>query len=75
VINRDTENWTFRVYVTDTLQTISENTAIPASVFTGGEHGKAIPSRWADRNKPDPPAETSTQEEVIAYMKEKLASL
>lgn len=75
VINRDIESWTFRVYITDTLQAIAENTAVPAASFTEGKHGKAMTRRWADRNKPEPTPETRTPEEVIAYMKEKLASL
>ena len=75
VINRNIENWTFQVYVTDTLQAIAENTAVPAAGFTEGKHGRAMTIRWAEKDKPTPPEETRTPEEVIEYMKAKLASL
>lgn len=61
--------------MTETLQAIAENTAVPAASFTDGKAGKAVPCRWSDWDKPAPPEETRTPEEVIAYMKEKLASL
>ena len=75
LIKRDVEHWTYQVYVTDTLQTIAENTAIPAAGFTNGEAGKSMSRRWSELDKPAPPEETRTPEEVVEYMKAKLASL
>jgi len=72
---RELEEKSFRIYVTDTLQAIAENTAVPAASFTEGKSGKAMSRRWAEKNEPAPPEETRTPEEVIEYMKEKLASL
>lgn len=66
------DRWTFEVYVTDTLQAITENTAAPAAYYTEGKHGKAISRRWADLGRPEPPEETRTAEEIIACIKEKL---
>lgn len=65
VIKRDIDRWTFEVYVTDTLQAITENTAVPAAGFSDGKHGKAMTIRWADKDKPAPPEETRTAEEII----------
>lgn len=38
--------------MTDTLQAIAENTAVPAAGFTDGSAGKAMTRRWADLDKP-----------------------
>ncbi len=56
------------MYVTDTLQAIAENTAVPAASFTDGKHGKAMTRRWAEKDKPAPPEETRTPEEVIEHV-------
>lgn len=75
VIKQDLDRWTFEVYVTDTLQAIAENTAVPAAGFTDGKHGKTMTRRWTERDKPEPPEETRTAEEVIEHIKERLKSL
>lgn len=62
----------FRAYVTDTLQVIAENTAIPAASFTDGKAGKAMTRRWADWDKPAPPKETRTAEEIIDHIRARL---
>lgn len=56
------------MYVTDTLQAIAENTAVPAASFTDGKHGKAMTRRWVEKDKPAPPEETRTPEEVIEHV-------
>lgn len=58
--------------MTDTLQAIAENTAVPAAGFSDGKHGKAMTLRWADRDKPTTPEETRTAEEVIDHIKSRL---
>ncbi len=58
--------------MTDTIQAIAENTAVPAASFSDGKFGKAMPLRWADKDKPTPPAETRTAEEVIEHIRRKL---
>lgn len=58
--------------MTDTLQTIAENTAVPAAGFTDGKAGKAMTRRWIERDKPAPPEETRTAEEVIDHIKSRL---
>lgn len=65
----------FRAYVTDTLQAIAENTAIEANKFLEEPVGKVMTRRWADQDKPAPPEETRTAEEVIEHIKERLKSL
>lgn len=77
VINRDIEQESFRVYVTDTLQAIAENTAIPAASFTNGEAGKAIGKRWIERNDPqtNKKEETRTADEIIEHIRNNLAAL
>ena len=53
---------TFRVYITDAVQVIAENTA-----RIGG--GRTISKRWADiagLNGPSRPADNRTAEEIIA---------
>lgn len=51
VIKRDVDPWTFEIYVTDTLQAIAENTAVPASGFTDGKHGRVMTRRWVELDK------------------------
>lgn len=63
------------MYVTDTLQAIAENTAVPAASFTKGEYGKAIARRWADKDKPAPPQDTRTAEEIIEHIKKGLVEV
>lgn len=58
--------------MTDTLQAIAENTAVPAAGFSDGKHGKAMTIRWADRRKPTPPEETRTAEEIIDHIRRRL---
>ena len=74
-MSRDIDRWTFQVYVTDTLQAIAENTAIPAAGFTNGEAGRAMTRRWIERNKPIPPADTRTAEQVIDHVLKKLEEM
>lgn len=69
------EQKSYRVYVTDALQAIAENTAIDANKFLDELVGKAMSRRWTDLGKPVPPSETRTAEEIIADIKNKLASL
>ena len=71
-IKRERELYAYRVYVTDALQMIAENTAPQAAKYTGGKAGRYLAKRWADLDKPAPPEETRTPEEVIEHMKAKL---
>lgn len=75
IIKRDVERLSFRVYVTDTLQTIAENTAIPAAVFTDSKSGKAMARRWIEPDKPVPQKETRTADKIIDHIKKKIAGL
>lgn len=65
----------FRAYVTDALQAIAENTAMPAAWLTDGKSGKLLSRRWIEKDKPAPPEETRTADEVIDHIRRKLASL
>lgn len=59
----------FRVYVAEALQIISENTS-------GMENRKYITVHWNDLINETPiPDDTRTPEEVVEYMKGKLAAL
>lgn len=58
--------------MTDTLQAIAENTAVPAASFTEGRHGKAMSLRWVDKDKPAPPEDTRTADEVIEHIRKKM---
>lgn len=69
-IERDIERYAYRVYVTDTLQTIAENTAIPAAYYSGGKAGKTMTRRWADLDEPAK-KETRTGKEIIEQLKAK----
>lgn len=74
-IKRDVRRHAFEIYVTDTLQAIAENTAVPAAYYSNGNAGKAIARRWADLDKPTPPEETRTPKEIIAQLKAKADAL
>lgn len=71
VIKRDIDRWTFEVYVTDTLQAIAENTAVPASGFSDGKHGKAMTLRWVDRDKPIEKEDERTGDDIDRELSEK----
>lgn len=71
VIKRDIDRWTFEVYVTDTLQAISENTAVPAAGFSDGQHGKTMTLRWADRDKPVKKEDTRTGDDIDRELSKK----
>lgn len=75
IIKRDIRRHTFEIYVTDALQTIAENTAVQASYYSNGKVGKAMVRRWVELDKPAPPEETRTPEEIIAQLKEKADAL
>lgn len=57
----------YRSYVADCLQSISRNVA-PIG------RGDYIAKRWADISDPKP-SETRTPQEIIAHMKQKIASV
>ena len=57
----------YRVYVTDALKTITENTA----KYAGGSYMKV---RYYDPENPKP-VETRTPDEIIGNMKEKIARI
>lgn len=57
----------YRVYVTDALKTITENTAKYAS-------GSYMKVRYFDAESPKPP-ETRTSDEIIGQMKIKIARI
>lgn len=71
VIKRDIDRWTFEVYVTDTLQAIVENTAVPAAGFSDGKHGKIMELRWADRDKPGEKGDERTGDDIDQELSEK----
>ena len=58
--------------MTDTLQTIAENTAIPAAGFTNGEAGRAMTRRWIEQDKLMPSENSRTAEQVIDHVLKKL---
>ena len=57
----------YRVYVTDALKTITENTA----KYAGGSYMKV---RYYDLENPKP-VETRTPDEIIGKMKDKIARI
>lgn len=69
-LRREQEDYKYRVYVTDALQVIAENT----SKFGGGKY---LQARYADMALPPVPKkeETRTAEEVIDGIKDKLRKL
>lgn len=62
------------MYITDALQAVAENTAVSANKFLEDPVGKAMTRRWADLDKPAPPEETRTAEEIIDHIKQKLGA-
>lgn len=75
IIKRDVRRRTFEIYVTDALQIIVENTATPAAYCSNGKAGKTMTRRWVDLDKPAPPEETRTPEEIIEQLKVKADAL
>lgn len=71
-IKQAVDRWSFEAYVTDTLRVLTENTAVPAAYYTEGKAGKSMAVRWAERDKPSPPEEKRTPDEVVADMLGKL---
>lgn len=66
--SKSQEEKTFRIYLTDALKVISENTA-------GGESRHAMSKRWADLVEPvkgEEPEETRSAEEIISDFKKRL---
>lgn len=64
ILKRDAETAAYRVYITDALKIVAENTA----KYAGGPYLKV---RYADIVNP-PKEETRTADEVIEHMKKKL---
>jgi hypothetical protein len=64
---QDSVDKAYRVYVTDALKAIAENTAR----YVGGGYIKA---RYADLIEPKP-EETRTPEQIVDRMKEKIAKV
>lgn len=62
---QEQKEYSYRVYVTDSLKMIAEHTAVPAAVFSEGNMGQYLSVRWADAVDP-PKTETRTAEEIIA---------
>lgn len=67
ILKRDAEAAAYRIYITDVLKNISENTAR----YAGGSYIKV---RYADIINP-PKEEKRTADEIIDHMKKKLASV
>lgn len=67
LLKKQDQEKAYRVYVTDALKTITENTA----KYAGGSYMK---SRYYDFIHPKP-EETRTPEEIIGNMKEKIARI
>lgn len=66
MIKKQSFDKAYRIYVTDALKIIGENTAR----YAGGSYMKI---RYFDIEEPKP-RETRTPEEIIAHMKQKIAS-
>lgn len=64
ILKRDAETAAYRIYITDVLKNIAENTAR----YSGGSYIKV---RYADIVNP-PKEEMRTADEVIEHMKKKL---
>lgn len=79
LVQRDMENRSLQVYVTDTLKFLLENTAVPASALSKGNAGKLLETRWADlhldRAQQEPAEKEQTAQEVIDRIKGKLNAL
>lgn len=66
LLKKQDQEQAYRVYVTDALKIITENTAKYAS-------GSYMKARYCDLENPKP-AETRTPKEIIQHMKRKIAS-
>lgn len=66
-VERDQRELAYRIYVTDALRSISENTA----KFGGGGYLRA---RFADILHPKP-EDTRTHDDVVSHIREKLRKL
>ncbi|RKJ40209.1 hypothetical protein D7X94_08665 [Acutalibacter sp. 1XD8-33] len=78
LIRRELEELSFRVYVTDALQAVEENTAVSAAFLTNGKAGKVLSVRWAQRildQEAPAPREERTREEIVDHIREKIAAL
>ena len=67
LLKKQAQEQAYRVYVTDALKTITENTAR----YAGGSYMKG---RYYDPENPKP-EETRTPEQIIANMKAKIARI
>lgn len=67
LLKKQLQEKAYRMYVTDSLKSISENT----SRHSGGSYMK---SRYYDTVNPKPP-ETRTPEEIISHMKDKIRKI
>lgn len=67
LLKKQSQEQVYRIYVTDALKTITENTA----KYAGGSYMKA---RYFDVESPKPP-ETRTSGEIIQSMKDKIARI
>ena len=67
LLKKQMQEKAYRIYVTDALKAITENTA----KYAGGSYMKA---RYYDLENPKP-AETRTGEEIISQMKAKIARI
>jgi len=70
--NASLEDYSWRVYMAETLRLTCENTAISVSVFGGG--GTYMPMKWRDVID-DEPEETLTPDEIKKNMLQKLHAL
>ena len=67
LLKKQSQEQVYRIYVTDALKTITENTA----KYAGGSYMKA---RYFDLENPKP-GETRTPDEIIGKMKDKIARI
>lgn len=67
LLKKQAQEQAYRVYVTDALKTITENTA----KYAGGSYMKG---RYYDLEAPKP-VETRTSQEIISQMKAKIARI
>ena len=67
LLKKQNQDQAYRVYVTDALKTITENTA----KYAGGSYMKG---RYYDLENPKP-VETRTSQEIISNMKAKIARI
>lgn len=72
LIRKEREDFLYRVYVTDALRLIGENTGGLLSALGGS--GAGIPTRWADILEDSPQKEeTRTAEEVVEHIRQQIA--